>query len=732
MISFDKDQKLFHLSGRGFSYLFQVLPQGYLRHLYYGARIEGLQDAQALFPVRACSFSPNFPGCRDNRYSPDTLSCEFSAYGAGDFRECSLIVEGADGSFATDFRYDGYELLPEKSRPDGMPGCRGGETLAVKLKDAISSLSLVLYYTVYEEEGAIVRRAILQNAGSPVRILRFMSFCSDFSAGEYERIVLNGAYASERMPDRAPLSQGIFTISSTRGASSHEHNPFFALTEKGASEESGDVYGFLLVYSGSFVMRAEKDALGGVRVTGGIGDTGFRWLLGKDESFCTPEAVLVYSGEGTGGMSRALHDLLRRRLLPQDRKEAPIVLNSWEAAGFSFDADKLSSLIRGAAELGAECFVLDDGWFGERSDDTSSLGDWTPNRKKLGGGLDAVAKLCRENGISFGIWVEPEMVSQNSELYRAHPDWCVHCKGLAPIESRNQLVLDLVNPAVREYIRQSLDKVLSSADIGYVKWDMNRNLAESISYTLPEERRAEFGHRYILALYELLEYFTQKYPNIFFLGCSGGGGRYDAGMLYYFPVQWASDNTDAADRCRIQYGGSFAYPICTSDNHVSSCPNLSTGRTTPLKTRADVASLGGFGLELDPKKLTKEENAELRGYIARQKELRALIAEGDVYRLKDPFSGNEFCMEILSKDRKAAYAVWVNFLAAANPPPMRLRFRGLDRDSYYCVEETGQKLKGDVLMNVGLPLPLPYGDFISKTFTLKVCPDGAEEGKNEH
>lgn len=730
MISYDERQKLFHLSGERFSYLFQVLPQGYLRHLYYGQRIGGVQDAEEMFPVRACSFSPGLPGCGDSRFSPDTFSCEFSVYGAGDFRECSLLLEKEDGTRTADFRYEGYEISPEKGGPDGMPAFRGGETLAVRLKDTLSSLRLVLYYTVYEEENAIVRRAVLQNTGPSVRILRFMSFCSDFPAGNYDRISLNGAYAAERMPDRAPLSQGVYTVSSTRCASSHEHNPFFAISATGASEEWGEVYGFLLVYSGSFVMRAEKDALGGVRVTGGIGDTGFCWRLDKGGRFCTPEAALVYSCEGTGGMSRELHDLLRRRLLPQSRKETPIVLNSWEAAGFSYDANKLASLIRGAAELGAECFVLDDGWFGSRSDDTSSLGDWTPNRRKLGGGLESVAKLCRENGLSFGIWVEPEMISKNSELYRSHPDWCVRCKGLAPIESRRQLVLDLVNPAVREYLRSSLDAIFSQG-VSYVKWDMNRNVAEEISYTLPPERRAEFGHRYILALYELLDYFTRKYPDIFFLGCAGGGGRYDAGMLYYFPVQWASDNTDAADRCRIQYGGSYAYPLCTSDNHVSSCPNLSTGRTTPLKTRADVASLGGFGAELDPAKLSEEEKAELRTYAVRQKKLRSLIAEGDVFRLKDPFAGNEFCMEVLSKDKKTAYAVWVHFFAAANPPPMRLRFRGLDKAACYLVEETGQRLMGDVLVNAGLPLPLPYGDFISETFTLKVCPKGAEEGKNE-
>lgn len=709
---------IFHLSGDAFSYIFRVLPEGYLQHLYYGRRLSGYIDSEDLFPPHARSFSPNFPGSSDNRYSLDTLACEFPVFGTGDFREGAFLAERRDGSRVVDFRYEGYEILSQKSRPDGMPGYRGGETLSVRLKDTLSGCILTLYYTVYEKEGAIVRRAELLNGGETLRLLRLMSFCVDFPAQEYDVIALSGAYAMERSPVRMHAEQGIFRISSARCASSHAHSPFLALAERDATEETGQVFGFSLVYSGSFVLRTERDALGSVRVTGGINDSEFCWMLQGGEKFCTPEMAIVFSDKGIGSMSRAFHDLIRGELLPLNRQDTPVVLNSWEACGFSFDPQSLSELIHGAAELGAECFVLDDGWFSKRSSDRSSLGDWVANTEKLGGGLDSLARLCRKNGLRFGLWVEPEMISRDSELYRCHPEWCVHCKGLAYIESRNQLVLDLVNPEVREYIKSCMDKLFSSAEISYVKWDMNRNVTEALSYALPEERRAEYSHRYVLALYELLEYFTEKYPQIFFLGCSGGGGRYDAGMLYYFPVQWASDNTDAADRCHIQYGGSYVYPLCTSDNHVSSCPNLSTGRTTPLKTRADVASLGGFGLELDPKRLSQQEREELHGYIARQKKLRKLVADGDVYRLKDPFSGNEFCMEVVSKDRKRVYAVWVNMLAPANPPQPRLRFRGLDSEKAYRVEETGKIYGGDVLMNAGLPLPLPYGDFISGTFTL--------------
>lgn len=503
--------------------------------------------------------------------------------------------------------------------------------------------------------------------------------------------------------------------------SSHQHNPFAALAKPGTDEHQGEVYGFSLVYSGGFAIEAEVDAFSHTRLGIGLNPFDFSWRLAPGESFQTPEAVMVYSAEGLGGMSRTYHRLYRTRLVRGTfrDKERPILVNNWEATYFNFNADKLVDIAAEGSKLGIELFVLDDGWFGKRDADNSSLGDWTEDLRKLPGGLADVAKRVNDLGMQFGLWVEPEMISPDSDLYRAHPDWCLHVPGRRRTEARWQLVLDLTRAEVRDYVYNALSKIFSSVPIAYVKWDMNRNLTEIGSAELPAERQAETAHRYVLGLYELIDRLTGDFPHILFESCSSGGGRFDPGMLYYMPQTWTSDDTDAAERLKIQYGTSLVYPISAMGAHVSAVPNHQVGRVTPLSFRGDVAMSGNFGYELDLTKFTDEEKELVKQQVANYKEIRSLVQQGNLYRLQSPFEGNETAWMFVSDDQREALVYYFRVMAVPYPARRTLKVRGLNPDLDYTVLDSGEVFGGDRLMQAGLALPDIQRDYVSGCFHLK-------------
>ncbi|MGB3721144.1 MAG: alpha-galactosidase, partial [Hyphomicrobiaceae bacterium] len=541
---------------------------------------------------------------------------------------------------ASELVYDSHRIVPGKPKLPGLPATYverddEAETLEITMKDPASGLAVVLSYTVFEKWNAIARSARLINNGSTaIEVQRALSMSVDFAHDRYDLLQLSGAWARERYVHRRPLVPGLQAVESRRGSSSHVQNPFVALLERGADEDHGGVYGVSLVYSGNFTAGVEVDQFHSPRLFIGINPFDFGWRLEPGESFQTPEAVLVFSAEGLGGMSRKYHDLYRSRLCRGTfrDKTRPILVNNWEATYFNFDADKIEAIARAGKELGIELFVLDDGWFGKRDSDNSSLGDWFVDRRKLPNGLEDLVQRVRNLDMQFGLWFEPEMVSPDSELYRAHPDWCLHIEGRRRTEARQQLILDLSREDVQDYIVKTISGILSSAPITYVKWDMNRNMTEIGSAKLPPERQRETAHRYMLGLYSVLDRITSAFPHVLFESCSGGGGRFDPGMLYYMPQTWTSDNTDAISRLKIQYGTSIVYPVSAMGAHVSAVPNHQVGRVTPLETRGHVALSGNFGYELDLTKFTEEEKEIVKAQIALYKEIRHLVQFGDFYR----------------------------------------------------------------------------------------------------
>jgi alpha-galactosidase len=747
---------LFHLQTAGSSYAFKLV-HGYPAHLYWGPRLRHTSGLGDLLQLKdRPSFSPNpLPG--NHRFSLDTLPQEYPQYGTSDFRQPAFQVEWPDGTRIAEFKYAGHRVEPGKPKLAGLPAVYaepgdGAETLVLELTDE-SGLRVELLYTVFPNTDAVMRSARLVNGTSlPVRLLRVMSASVDFHDDGFEWFCLEGAWGRERHLSRRPLGPGGTRIESRRGASGHQLNPFAALLRPGADEDKGDVYGFSLVYSGNFLIEAEVDQFRTARVTAGINPFEFRWLLEPGESFQTPEAVMVYSGEGLGGLSRTYHRLYRTRLVRGKYRdlERPVLVNNWEATYFNFNADKLEAIAKAGADLGIELFVLDDGWFGRRDTDNCSLGDWKVDLRKLPGGLADLADRVNRLGMKFGLWVEPEMVSPDSELYRAHPDWCLHVPGRRRTEGRNQLVLDMSRQDVRDYLFKVLSDVFSSAPVTYVKWDMNRHMTEVASAKLPPERQGETAHRYMLGLYELLERLVTAFPDILFECCSGGGGRFDPGMLYYMPQTWTSDDTDAVERLKIQYGTSIVYPASAMGAHVSAVPNHQVGRITSLEMRGLVAMGGNFGYELDLTKFTEEERAEVRRQVALYKDMRGLVQQGDMYRLKSPFEGNETAWMFVSPDRREATVFHFRVLGVPNEPLSRLALRGLDPERDYRVVrvttakgaadgETGDfefsgesgddrpavkpvgVYAGDLLMRAGLPADGFRGDFSGVLYRLRAA-----------
>lgn len=728
MIVYLEKTRTFYLQGKHVSYIFAVDAYGHLRHLYFGEQLAVGEDLSFCFRDEDKGFSGNFDGAKDRTASLDTAFLEFPSAGMGDYRRPALLVMTQDGARQTDLRFSSFAVYREKTPPEGLPYVRGGETLEVVLRDDVYGLELSLFYTVFDDQDAVVRSAKLVNrSGGDLRVQKISSFSLDFPDASYDTVCLYGRPCCERMPVREACGPGIREFSSAlRGSSSHYLNPFFALVRRETDENAGDAYGFALVYSGAFSLSTEMTSYGTLRVQGGISDCDFSWLLKDGQSFQTPEAVLVFSCGGLGGMSRAFHALWREKLLPSrfSGKPRPVVVNSWEAAYFDFNAQKLFSLIDAAAETGADTFVLDDGWFEFRNNDCGGLGDWSADRTKLPGGLEEISAHCRERGLAFGLWFEPEMVSEDSRLYREHPDWCLKNPRRGPVRGRAQLVLDFCNPEVVASVYEKMARVIEASGATYVKWDMNRYLADLYAPSLPPERQREVQHRYVLGVYSLAERLTQRFPDLFMEGCSGGGGRFDAGMLFYFPQIWTSDNTDAAERAEIQYGTSLCYPPVAMSAHVSACPNHLTGRMTPLASRYSVASLCAFGYELDLCALSREERAALARQVAAYREIEPLVQGGELYRLAQMCRDGLYAAALVSHDRMHAYVAGITGQTNANVLQKRLKIYGLDDARRYRVRETGTVASGRALRTMGLLLPPLQSDFMPIILHMEAVGEG--------
>ena len=709
MIFFDSQLNAFLLCGRNYGYAMYVNRAGFLQHLYYGKAI-GKSDLAFLIKEHGAKVEPD-PDSINMDMSTDCMPSECGSFGRGDFRSATVIVKRADGAAMSRFRYVKHGIYGGVPQIEGMPCIRrADQTLTVTLRDDFSDTEIDLNYSVSDNSDILVRNAVIRNAGEGAAdIAKAYSFCTQLpdNCGIYRGLRLAGSWASERKPVVTPLAEGILRIESARGYSSHQMNPFMAILAEDCGEESGECYGFNLIYSGSFALCAEISSDKSIRVQGGVNDTLFSWRLNGGESFTTPQAALCYSDEGLGGMSRAYHDFFREYIINPERvnMRRPIVVNNWEATYFDFDNEKLFAIIDEAAKLGTDTFVLDDGWFGKRDDDKRSLGDWYVNDKKLKGGLKPIIDYCKQKGLKFGLWFEPEMVSEDSDLYRTHPDWAICKAGTEPCRSRNQLILDFTRKEVVDYVFEVISKVLKENDISYVKWDKNREMTEFYSASLPADRQGEFAHRYTLGFYDLAERLTKNFPNVFFEGCAGGGGRFDGGALYYFPQIWTSDDTDGLERTKIQWGTSICYPVSSMSCHVSACPNHQTQRITPFETRGAIASLGATGYELDLTKLTEDEKEQVKAQIKAYRDVEELILKGDLYRLADPFTTNYFCEIIVAKDKSRAYSVGERFRGDPCDHDRILKLYGLDVNKTYRIHELNLTASGKALMNAGLTFP---------------------------
>jgi len=718
-VSYLEKTKIFKLDAGDSTYVLRVADEGYLLGLYWGAKIPDADFEGYDLRDYASSFSPRNEIVGEGRFSPDVAPIEYSGFGTGDFRKTPVALRNADGNDATDFRYAGHRIHAGKRAPAGMPGLRADtpadcETLEIDMTDRTTGAALTLFYTVFKDEPVISRFAVLKNTSDrPLEIEKLASASVQLNAMDFDFIHLYGRWGAERNYVRAPLAHGHQSISSTRGSSSHYHNPFAALAKHGADEESGEVYGFSLIYSGSFDITADVDYYETTRVNMGINPDGFLWHLEPGEVFETPEAVLVYSAEGLGGMSRAFHRLWLNRLIrgKYRTEKRPLLINSWEAAFFDFDADKLVSFAERAKEIGIDMLVMDDGWFGRRNDDRSSLGDWWVNEDKLEGGLGSLIERVNALGLKFGIWYEPEMISPDSDLFRAHPDWCLHVPNRPNSIARHQYVIDMSRKDVRDNLWEQINAVLSKYKIDYVKWDFNRNLTEAGSALLSAPRGEEIFHRFVLGTYELMGRLVDTYPDLLLENCSGGGGRFDPGMLYFSPQIWCSDNTDPVERLAIQFGTSLCYPASSMGAHVS------MSRRAGFETKGNVAMWGTFGYELDPNRLGEKDLEIVRKQAADYHKYYELIHYGDLYRITDPWDNAYRCAWMfVSPDKAEALYTQVN-MRYYHCPFLLVRFRGLDPAKNYTLEGTGKTYSGAFLMNAGLNLSdCPRGD--GSSFTL--------------
>ena len=713
----EKD-RTFTLQTKNTTYQMQVDRYGFLLHLYYGKKTDGCMDYLLTYYDRGFSGNPYDAG-EDRTYSMDTLPQEFPCYGNGDFRSTAFAVENADGSMSCDLRYKSHKIFDGKYNLQGLPAVYASEeeaqTLEILMEDPVTGVKVVLLYGVLPAQDIITRSVSVKNESSgKIYLNKIESASLDFLYGDYELLTFYGRHAMERNVQRVPVVHGTQKIGSVRGTSSHQYNPMMILAEKETTEDKGNCYAMSFVYSGCFQGEVLKDQLNQTRMMLGLQEEAFRYPLETGEMFQAPEVILSYSSEGMNRLSQNLHHCIRQHICRGKYKEEirPILINSWEAAYFDFTGDTIYELAKAAKEVNIDMLVMDDGWFGKRDDDNSGLGDWFVNEKKLGGTLGNLIKRINDLGVKFGIWIEPEMVSEDSDLYRKHPDWALTVPGRNPVRSRNQLVLDFSRKEVVDEIYDQICKVLDQGNIEYVKWDMNRSLMDVYSSVTRDQGRVL--HDYVLGLYDFLERLVQRYPNLLIEGCSGGGGRFDAGMMYYTPQIWCSDNTDAIDRLRIQYGTSFGYPVSVVGSHVSAVPNHQTGRKTPLHTRGVVAMSGTFGYELNLMKLSEEEKQEIREQIAEYKSYAPIIQNGLYYRLSDPTTGEICAWEFVHTDEKEQSKVLLNIVMQVihgNMTVNYVKLQGLEETAVYREEKSGKRYTGAALMYGGMPLPIEPGEY---------------------
>ena len=708
-----KNNNTFHLQGRNISYIMAVDSFGNLIHIHYGRKLHD-KDYD-----KTNTKYVNWAAYDENNITLENTQQEYPSYGHTDLRNPAYTVKNVDGNSISQLKYKDYTIkenyIPEiEAMPSLFIGNKSAQTLEITLEDKISGVEVVLSYSVFDDYDVILRNTRIHNiSDSTIEIDSAYSANLDIAKGNYDLIYFSGGWGREREFCRSEIQQGAkIDISNARGGSGHTLNPFIMVSEHNADEDKGNVYGFSLIYSGNHSSMIECDQYGNIRVQQGINPFMFKWTLEKGESFVTPQCVMCYSENGIGGLSRELNDVYRTNLCRSKwaDKDRPILINNWEATYFDFDEDKLLSIAKRAKEAGVELFVLDDGWFGTRNDDFSGLGDWTVNYDKLPSGIDGLAKKINDIGLKFGLWFEPEMVNPDSDLYRAHPDWAISVPNRISSLSRNQLILDLSRDDVCDYIITAVSDVLKSANIEYVKWDMNRPMTD-----MPYEG---YNHKYTLGFYKIMDAITGAFPNILFEGCSGGGGRFDAGVLAYMPQIWTSDNSDAAARLKIQYATSMGYPVSAISAHVTAVPNHQNGRITSLKMRADTAYAGVFGYELDITKMSDTELAEIKKQVETDKKLRTLMRTGDFYRILSPYETNYCSWEMVSKDKKEVFFYSAKIFSVANSHDIRIKLKGLDAEAKYMDTVTGEVYGGDELMYYGVEPKYDMHDFASYTMML--------------
>lgn len=735
-ISYIEEARIFKLDTPHSTYMFMLADkEGFMLHMYYGRRLGDWRTAD----LTRTDFGRRVPSNNERERCSfnDCMFFEYPCHGLGDYRDDAFAVLNRDGHTATSLDYVSHRIYSGKPELEGLPATFGTErectTLELVAADPYNGLEVTLVYTVFEDIDAITRSVRIQNTGKydNIKLTKVMSAAVDFEGGDYDTVFLHGTWARERSIERNRLGYGKHCVSSKRGESSHQEHPFIALTDRNATEDSGEVYGFSFVYSGNFLAQAEKSQFDTVRVLMGINPVDFCWNLHAGEVFTAPEVIMVYSSEGIGQMTRSFHDLFRQHLIrsPYKDRKRPILINNWEATYFNFDTDKLIAIARQAAALGIEMLVMDDGWFGRRNNDDNSLGDWFVNENKLKGGLKYLVDEVNKLGMKFGIWFEPEMISPDSDLYRAHPDWAIQIPGRVATQSRAQYVLDLSRPEVVDYTYNQVAAILKSANIEYVKWDMNRQLTDLGSFGLDSEAQGELSHRYVLGVYELQGRLVKEFPYLLIENCSGGGARFDPGMLYFSPQIWTSDDTDAIERLKIQQGTALIYPLSTMGAHVSDCPNHTVGRVTPFETRGYVALAGTFGYELDVTRIPEADRNMIPNQVAMYHRYNDLVRNGDYYRVASYLENNEWdCWEVVAKDKSEALITVVEVLHRANFKSRRLKLKGLDPEKVYslkefnivsgCENEEGALImKGDALMYAGINATEGFnGDFKGRLF----------------
>ncbi len=734
-VIFHKNTQTFHICNAYVSDVLCIMQNGQIENLYYGKAIKDKEDFSYLHEegMRSqMSVCVPEPGILSMQYTKQ----EYPVYGKGDYRSPAMTIRQENGSEIVDFKYVSHEIFPGKKPLKGLPAVyteseEEADTLEIRLHDPVIDTDLILSYTVFRDYPVITRNARIEHKGSSkIRLEGMMSASVEFPDMDYEMVQLSGAWSRERYIKTRKLEMGIQAIQGLAGTcSSAEQNPFLALKRPSTTEDTGEVYGFSLVYSGNFLAQAEVSTFDMTRVLMGIHPQGFSWELKSGEEFQTPEVVMVYSDRGLNGMSQTYHRLYRTRLMRGKWRDQarPILLNNWEATYFDFDEEKILRIAEKAKEVGAELFVLDDGWFGTRNDDYQGLGDWFVNRNKLPDGIAGLSRKIEDMGLKFGLWVELEMVNKNSDCYREHPDWLISTPDRFESHARHQHVLDFSRQEVVDYIYDSITKILEESSISYIKWDMNRYMTEPFSRTAKPEDQGKTMHKYILGVYDLYRRLTERFPDILFESCASGGARFDPGLMYYAPQTWTSDDTDGGERQKIQYGTSLVYPIVSMGSHVSAVPNHQLYRKTPLSTRANVAYFGTFGYELDLNLLSEEEIEEVKEQICFMKKYRHLIQiEGDFYRIMSPFEGNDTAWMVASRDKKQAVAAFYQRLNKVNASWLRMKFRGLDEEQLYEVKWDGQVLRayGNELMYAGIPIDREAlnkkgGDFASILYTLE-------------